>query len=162
MKKVIYLICVLTLCVLFYGCPLSSDYPIDAPSVKTDNLLCGRWKSVNFSNNTDVSIFDSVYTISKKDNYTYSVKGLKNENGVIKEDQYDGYISVVNYVNFINIRKDSKYYLFSIENTKPYIFIKEIADTTVTFKNSSEVKNYIATRMNKNDFYVNIALYERY
>ncbi len=46
------------------GCPYSSEVPIDSPSVKAEEALLGKWEP---------KTSESVYTVSKSDDYTYHI-----------------------------------------------------------------------------------------
>ncbi len=152
MKNIVLIISAFLFTTLFASCELST-YPIDEPAnIKIDSALLGKWKEKSKKGNKDF------ITITRLNDYKYSIvdkdKGLKTE-------AMPAYLSVVNNVRFMNVFiKDSSdegymfYRIHSVDAKAGIISILTVGDSTLKYLyNPSEVRKYIAKRMNDRDFY---------
>jgi len=152
MKSLTSLIGLLSLCVLFIGCPYESYVPIDKPFVKINPKLLGSW-TVNENKGEE-------YKISKRDEFTYLIEYTENK----KSSDYGpflAYASIVNGVTFLNLWENK-----ASETSHPYSFYKlEItSDSKITlfevtenvdekFASSDELKTFIAANMHTSYFF---------
>lgn len=156
MKHLLQLLSVLTISVFLAGCPYETEVPIDNPTIKFPVALFGQWEPKNSS--------DELYTIRKKDDYTVAISKTKRE---VKPgdapEEYEGYISEVGGVKFLNLSEKKeqennvkKFTLFKMEISPSGSRITLSAVTEnidEQFHTSAELKTFIQQNMNHSFFY---------
>ena len=65
MQKVKWILPLVVLAVMLGGCPYSSEFPIDQPTVKIDEKLLGKWEPKSTS--------DYIYDVTKGEANTYII-----------------------------------------------------------------------------------------
>jgi hypothetical protein len=115
MQKLFGWISLFLLSFLLTGCPYESAVPIDQPSVKFPTALLGKWEPKSSG--------DDLMTISRKDDRVMKiVKTKKEATADDKPEEYEGYLSDVNGVTFLNLYEVSgeanstrKYLIYKLE-----------------------------------------------
>ena len=139
--------------VSFAACNLSK-YPIDDPAVvKIDARLLGAWKGKHKHEKSDL------YILTKYNDYEYSI--LARDKKKTKEEHYNGFLSEVGGVRFLNIySKDDteKRYLFmkliEINEAGNKLKVSCVNDTTMQyFTSAADVRQQITRNLNTPDFY---------
>jgi hypothetical protein len=153
MKKIFALLSVVSLSILFMGCPYSSDVPIDKPSVKMDAAIIGVW-------GPDSKTDSTTYTISKIDDMTFLIKKESTTGAETTITKYKGYYSEVSGAKFMNIWTDDgstpKYYLYKVEwaDNNNTLEMSEVTDNIQeTFTTSEDCKKFIQQYMGLSFFF---------
>jgi hypothetical protein len=110
MKKLKWILPLVALCVMLGGCPYSSEFALDKPSVKINTALLGTWEPKSNS--------DDRYTISKFDDYTYKI--VKKGKSGSDQSEYRAYTSNIGSDSFLNlweVHSDNSvtYYFYKLE-----------------------------------------------
>ena len=155
MKKLTVYLIVLSLSVLFFGCPYTSSVPIDKPSVKVNSKMFGIWQAGE----------STKYEVMQNDAFTYKINQLadstseqgKEKPGSNDITMYDGHVSQINNIYFLNVKNSSPngflengdYYLYKIDFTNDKSFTLTEVTTYIKekFDNSEDLKNYIKKYM---------------
>lgn len=146
MKKIINLSLVLSLMIVFYGCPYESLVPINDPTLAIDKKLLGKWEPGKEG---------EIYTIKKQDEFNYTIDSEKGD----KKESYTAFLSDVNGTLFLNLSEsknanDPKKYLFyMIEwiNESSFKLYPISENVREKFKTKEELKKFIAENM-KNSY----------
>jgi hypothetical protein len=150
MQKLPGFIGLIGICILLYGCPFESSYPIDhSQAYYIDNNLLGSWK--NRSDN-------KIYTLSKYNEYTYQL-GFTDSGG--EWVYYYPFMSFVNSQSFLCVPhkdeyEDYYYYLYQINtsnnaNTLNVRGLKQPVDFYPA--SSAQLRTWIVNNMNNSSFY---------
>jgi len=151
MRSVLLITIIISLSVIFSGCPYESNVPIDAPSVEVNRALLGAWKSLGNS--------DLVYYVSSQDSFIYDIAITDNTSD--KVEYYSAYSTLVNGVAFLNIWKKepgdsaTSYYICKVEmKSEGIVTLSEVSDNiTERFTSGSELKNFISSNMEYSYFF---------
>jgi hypothetical protein len=155
MKKIYYILSFTLVSFLFMGCPYDSETPIDkTPSVKIDKNLIGVWGPESTSDSTK-------YTVSKDDDFTYSIKKESTSSNETTITKYKGYLSEIGGEKFFNIWEDNnsdsrKYYFYKLEwadDNKKFIMHEVTDNITETFTSSDDLRKFIQTNMKLSFFF---------
>ncbi len=153
MKKKLFVFIIPVLFIFLTGCPYASDYPIDKPSVKVDIGLLGKWEDA--TGNTSFVGDKPVYVVTKKSTFIYGISTTSyvqnsSTNGLEENTTvYEGHISLVNDIEFINIKQispesDNKYFIYKLEVSGNNCILSELSSTIdKTFSSSAELKAFI-------------------
>lgn len=142
------------LLLLLVGCDLSK-YPIDdAPVIKTDARLIGKWKEKEKKGQSDL------YTLTKKSDTRYLVT-VKEHDDNKRTLKYDAFLSDVNNVQFLNV-------LYKDDSVNGYLFLRilninaagntviaaAVSDSTMKdLRSSAAVRERIKENLNNPVFY---------
>ena len=151
MNKFKSILSLIALCIVFTGCPYESAVPIDAPSIKINPNVIGKW--LDNKSRTDE------YTVSKLDDYNYKI--LKASNDTDKVQEFIAYASVVNKSTFLNLWENLPYeskYKFSlfkldIDGANSIKLSEVTENIDEVFNNSEGLKSFIEANMNNSYFY---------
>ncbi|MCX6291466.1 MAG: hypothetical protein NT126_06845 [Bacteroidetes bacterium] len=153
MKKLLSVLCLLSLFFVFTGCPYESDVSIDSPVVNINPKILGTWEA---RSNQDES-----YKITKKDDHTYSIE-KKDKKAKDKESQkYFAFPSVVGGVTFLNLWENNaeasspKYFLYKLEMTgDAMVTLSEVSENIdERFTSSDALKQFISANMKNSYFF---------
>jgi hypothetical protein len=157
MKK-IGLFLLVAIMILLYGCPYSSEVPIDEPSVKYDQNIIGKWAKP--SNENDY------YLIKSFDDYRFIITSFeKNSDGGYDSKDYYCYFSKIKDVLFLNMKEADKneYTFYKVvfdgnSNIKLYPVTEYI---TEKFTKSSDLKKFFSKNLKLSFFYETPDEYEK-
>ena|ERR1700752_3999415 len=157
MKKLIRITGLLTLTILFYGCPYESTVPISVPTEKINSKMIGSWITKKDGG--------ELYRISRKDELNYMIEEFDGNNKLA--NTYIAFSSTIEDKVFLNVRnekqenKDEKFMLLKIEMFGDSMIKADNVTENITeeFKTSNELKNFIAANMKNSFFYEKEKLY---
>jgi hypothetical protein len=138
------------LAMLLTACPYGSDVSIDAPTVKVDDKLLGKWEAKNST--------DYFYNVTKKDDFNYKFE----KKGKTSTDvtTYTGFLTIIDGVKFMNISDDASstklYYLYKVEQSTSgakTTLIPVTENIDEKFTASADLKAYIKKYMALSFFY---------
>ncbi len=149
MKKLLFVISMISLSILFGGCPYSSKVPMDNPTEKINSKFIGTW---------DEQKDGDVYKISKKDDFNYEIEVTNKKNNSSKLDHYIAYSTVINGVTFMNISEtssDKKYMICKIETSgddfiKVFMLTENIEEQ---FTAPEKLKSFVSANMKNSYLY---------
>ncbi len=155
MKKLFYLSTLFFAILLFTGCPYSSELPIDSPSVKVKKEMLGTYESRSSK--------EDKYVVTAKDDNTYKI--VKTTKSSSDKTTYEGFISNVNSVPFINLYEVNEYddattkktyYLYKLvapEGSTMITLVPVTENIDETFETSEELKKFISANSSLSFFY---------
>ena len=163
MKNPLLLLSLFLVSVLFFGCPYTSNVPIDKPNIKCENKYSGIWSEAKSQSVR--------YEIKQFSEYEYLIIQLPDNNPKNADDNeqepvdapkssdttmYIGHISKINDFHFLNLKQknesffaSSQYSIYKIDFTSSTEFrLTEItSNIKEQFDNSNDLKNYIEKYM---------------
>ena len=150
MKNLIVAMSMLSIGILFTGCPYESTVPIDKPSMAINLKFLGTWE--------DTTHHDT-YTVSKQDEFSYSIKQINNEPEENKK--YIAYASQINGIDFLNVWDTEsknpvrKYSFYKMDIKSPgSINLLEITENIdEEFTSSDDLKKFIGLNMHNSYFF---------
>lgn len=150
MRKLLQYISLASVCVLLWGCPYESQYPIDnKPSIKTDSRLLGKWGPA------DGRMGDSCI-ITQADDYRYyitiyspSIKG--NTGGY-------AWLSKVGTSTYLNLKEENDMAQMR------FIILDSVSDNSFSYRtisdinrkkalSSDDLRKWIETNQKNNSFF---------
>jgi hypothetical protein len=153
-KKLIPFALMALIAIVFTACPYASVVPIDAPSVKVDKNLLGKW----IKQSDQSSENPTFYEIGKLDDFKYNI--VKHEynsyDSAYSKTTYVAHISKIDNYSFMNMQQDGQgdYYLHRIDLGDKAFSIFEVTDNIdEKFNNSAELKAFIKKNMSLSFFY---------
>jgi len=157
-QKVIALVGLMTIVVLFAGCPYSSVVPIDEGTVKVNDKLVGQWISA-----ADTGTVNPTYiVITKDDKFHATAKKMEfsSTDSTYSATIYHLTFSDVNGETFMNVLEDegSTYglYKFAYDEKSGKVNTSEVTDyIKESFNSSAELKAFIAKNKSNSYFYTN-------
>jgi hypothetical protein len=168
MKKSILLFVLLSLTILFYGCPYESKVAIDEPSIKVDKSYNGEWGFKNGS---------TKYLVSKLDDYHLKITQLpaetKEADAKYTQDTvtYIAHFSKIKDISFLNVSQKSKYdepgknnfylYKFSVKGENEIVLTEVTSFIKEKFSTSDKLKAYIEKYMDLSFFFGTESIYIR-
>jgi len=168
MKKHIYLL-LLPLGFLLTGCPLTTEYPIDAPSIKVNIGYLGKWQDA--TGGTNFSEDKIVYSVTKKTDFLYGIETSSyeyDEEGNLTEFKtiYEGHISKVAGVDFINIKDLSEgieeYMIYKFELSGNNCILTEVSGCiSQEFSSSAQLKAFLTKHINNELLFTDIQTFFR-
>jgi len=137
------------------GCPYQSTQPVDAPSVKVDIALLGRWEDATGS--TSFNTEKPVYVVTKKSEYVYAIETTSFDFNVETNEYdknvtfYEGHVSLINDTKFLNVKQispmqegDAQYYIYKMEVAGNNCILSEVSSCIdKTFSSSAELKAFL-------------------
>jgi len=139
-----------TLMLVLTACPYSSETTIDKASVKIDEKLLGKWESKSST--------DYLYTVTKKDDFTYQIDKKSNSSGDVTT--YNGFLSNIDgtrFMNVVEVGSSSKtYYFYKVElstSGSKVTFSPVTENIDEKFATSDEMKAYFKKNMGLSFFF---------
>lgn len=155
MKKSLGVVCLFIAMITLTGCPYTSDYPIDTPSVKISPSWYGKYYDDIGATNMDYA--PSTLTINPKSEYEYKVDDYYITKDSMNMDEehrntYSAYLSVVKGKNFVNVyQSGDSYYIYKVDVKGVDIILTEIIESwKKRVSNSKELKDFLGKHL-KND-----------
>lgn len=153
MKTLKNLLLFVPLALLLTGCPYNAEIALDEkPAVKVDERLIGSWEQKSSSS-------DYVYTVTKKDDFTYVFVKENTKSG--DKQTYNAFTTDIDGTKFLSLWQineyDSKpsYYFYKLVIEKDYL-IKMVSVTEnidEKFETSAQMRDYFKKNMHLSFFY---------
>lgn len=153
MKSLKILLLFVPLTLLLTGCPYNAEIALDEkPAVKVDERLIGSWEQKSSSS-------DYVYTVTKKDDFTYVFVKENTKSG--DKQTYNAFTTDIDGTKFLSLWQineyDSKpsYYFYKLVIEKDYL-IKMVSVTEnidEKFETAAQMRDYFKKNMNLSFFY---------
>lgn len=167
MKKSIGLFCLFVGLVTLTGCPYSSDFPIDTPSVKVNPAWYGKYSDEMGATNFDYSM--STITISAKSDFEYKVEDYyltkdSMDMDVEHRNLYTAYVSKVKGKTFINAQKQDEYayYIYKVDVKGTDILLTELTDGwKKRVADSKELKDFLGKHISNDLLYGDVVTLKR-
>jgi len=149
--KLLQSLCLLGgLSVLLMGCPYSAELPIDEASVKIDDKLLGKWESKSSS--------DYSYEVKKIDSKKVEIAKKSASSGDVTT--YNGYISTIGDVKYLNIYEPSEstvsyyFYKFEVSGSGAKATLSPVTENIdEKFTTSAELKSFFSKNQNNSYFF---------
>ena len=90
MKSYFSLSVLFLLCILLYGCPLNTDYPLDDKQHPIDSSICGKWRSEKQEDYMEC-------VIAKKNKTTYKITTKQISKAGYQVTFYNAYYTQLNH-----------------------------------------------------------------
>ncbi len=168
MKKHIYLL-LLPLTFLLTGCPLTSDYPIDAPSIKVNIAYLGKWQDA--TGGSDFSEEKIIYSVTKKSEYLYGLETSSfdyDDEGILLEYKtfYEAHFSKIGTTDFINIKDLTdgmeQYMIYKVEIAGDNCILTEVSGCiSQEFSSSADLKTFLTKHINNELLFTEILTFFR-
>lgn len=152
---------------LFWGCPYSSEVPIDStPTVPVIKDLFGTWAENDSASKR--------YVVKPESDFVYAIKELQlnSTTGSYEEvTEYSAYLSNIDGTVFLNVKEkedsDNIFYSTNYYFYKLQVFRDSVILTPVTeyirekFDNSSNIRLFFSSNMKNSYFYAQDQKYFR-
>ncbi len=158
LQKILASTGLLTILVLFAGCPYSSSVPIDEGTVKVSSGLAGKWISAADKESENITY----YIITQDDKFMATAKKMEfsSSDSTYSETVYHLTFSDVNGETFMNAIEEGgatyNLFKFNFDEKSGEVHTSEITDyIKETFSTSKELKAFIAKNKSNSYFYTN-------
>jgi len=149
------------LIVLFAGmmfvlmaCPYQSSVPIDAPNLKIDKAIFGKWVKKSEKDKDNPEYFE----ISKLNDFKYNIVKFEyqSSDSTYKQTKYETHFTKIDNLVFMNMQKNGEgdFYLHRIDMNGEEFTLYELTDNIdEKFTLSADLKKFVKSNMNLSFFY---------
>jgi hypothetical protein len=138
--------------VLLWGCPYSSDVPIDEAKEKVNPELMGKWTKDGSTENP------KFYNVTKASDtkYNFEENTYSSSDNKYNQKNYTGHTTTIGSDVFLNMENDGKYYIYKIVMKKGegmFELIEVTDNIKEKFSKSADLKAFVTKYKDLSFFY---------
>jgi hypothetical protein len=152
--KLLSYLFIIALVTIFYGCPYSSDIPVDSPKEDVMGKMLGKWAQTSEFEKEN----PTYYTVTKFDNFRYKIveSSYSTSDSAYTEKVWVAHTTTISGAPFLNMQElgQEKYDIYKLDITDTEFTMFEVTDNIdETFTNSGDFIKFIKKNMNLSFFY---------